>query len=109
MKALFGKLMKMFMEWSPMDNETDRRLFRFAVALLIAVPIVLIFFSTKDLMVLLYKIVLPIVGFLLADLVWTVSPYFRRFEEATDARVVGVFIFRGLVYFGFIVAVSHGL
>jgi len=64
----------------------------------------------------LYKIGMTIVGFLLAELIWSIGfrPYFGKFEgtffyNLGGYQVLSIGIFRGLLYASIIIACALGL
>lgn len=90
-------------------SEFSKYLLRFAVVVIIAIPILLISQGGNALRVIAYKVALAAIAVGLAEVIWAFffKPVFGRAEEFPYAQ--SILVFRGILYAAIILALCLGL
>jgi hypothetical protein len=90
--------------------EVKKYALRFGIALLIALPFLLIA-GSEALRVFCYKVAMCAVGVALAELVWVAffKPVYGATENLDAVERLSVLIFRGILYAGILIGLMLGL
>jgi hypothetical protein len=90
-------------------TEITKYLIRFAVVVIVAVPILCYTQGTNSLKLIAYKVALATVAVGLAEVIWAFffKPVFGKMEESSNVQ--SIMLFRGILYAAIILALCLGL
>ena len=93
------------------DSEVRKYIIRFGLLLAIIIPIVYRFGYGPTAKILVYKTCQISIGYLLGEALWLIffKPYFGRTEDLSDAKILPVLLFRGILDGAIILAFCLGL
>jgi hypothetical protein len=91
-------------------QEMKKYFLRFGIALLIALPFLLIA-GREALRIFLYKITMCAIGVALAELIWAAffKPVYGATENLDAVERLSVLVFRGILYAGILIGLMLGL